>query len=136
MRPLRSLVLSLLMLSGCSPLQLQHSIDPLQALASAQTDQIVIAETGALVSQIASVDLYLNGEFIGNTGDTAVVMATRSEGPQTLVVKGRFGAAYADPTTIQLEPSDGHQFVLIEPTVQGPIRVRVVSRVQWEALAK
>lgn len=136
MQRLAFLCVALALTAGCSQLHLQQPINPLADLDATTTDQIVIAETGALVSQIASVDVYINDVFIGNTGDAPVLMTAKSAGTDTLAVEGRFGAAYAERTEVQLEAAEGHQFVLIEPTLRGPIAIRVVSRVQWEALAK
>ena len=63
MRTLGLLYVALALTAGCSQLQLQQPINPLADLDAITTNQIVIAETGALVSQIASVDVYIN-EFV------------------------------------------------------------------------
>jgi hypothetical protein len=127
---------ALILSAGCAPMQLAQQTDPLAPLDTVTTDQIVIAETKALVSQIASVDLYFNGEFVGNTGDAALLMLPKPEGSVTIRAEGRFASAYAEPAELALPETDGHLFILIEPMLRGPIAIRAVSRVQWEALAK
>ena len=117
-------------------MQLSQQTDPLTPLDSVTTDQIVIAESKALVSQIASVDVYFNGEFVGNTGDTALLILPKPDGSVRIRAEGRFASAYAEPAELTLTETDGHAFILIEPMLKGPIAIRSVSRVQWEALAK
>jgi len=134
MRITSAFVVITLWISGCA--QLPPATNPLAALENTQSNQLVIAETSAILSQIASVDVYLDGAYVGNTGDTAVLLVDKTAGEHVIAAEGRFAAAYAERTELRLQSTDGHQFILIEPTLRGPITIRAVSRVQWEALTK
>ena len=97
----------------------------------------MIAETSALLSQFASVDVFLNGEYVGNTGDVPVITIPVMQANNHIVVQGLFAASYAEFDELKFESTDNsHHYILIEPSLTDKIQVPEVNRAQWTALSK
>ncbi len=122
-------------LTGCQ--LVPQKTNPLAALETAEGPQIVIAETSALLSQFASVDVFLNGEYVGNTGDVPVMTIPVTQANNHIVAQGLFAASYAEFGELKFDSTDSsHHYILIEPSVTDKIIVREVNRAQWTALSK
>ena len=135
MRHLLTCLAVLMTVTGC---QLEpQKTDPLAALETTEGPQIIIAETSAVLSQFASMDVFLNGEYVGNTGDVPVIMLPVTQTENHLVAQGLFVASYADFGGFKFESADqDHHYILIDPSVTNQIQIREVNRAQWIALSK
>ena len=135
MRHLLTCLAVLMTVTGC---QLEpQKTDPFAALETIEGPQIIIAETSAVLSQFASMDVFLNGEYVGNTGDVPVIMLPVTQTENHLVAQGLFAASYADFGELKFESADqNHYYILIDPSVTNQIQIREVNRAQWIALSK
>ena len=110
---------------------------PLASLETVDSPQIVIAETSAVLSQFASVDVFLNGEYVGNTGDVPVMTIPVTQANNHIVAQGLFAASYAKFGELKFGSTDNSlHYILIEPALTDKIQVREVNRAQWTALSK
>ena len=122
-------------LTGCQ--LAPQKTNPLASLETAEGPHIVIAETSALLSQFASVDVFLNGEYVGNTGDVPVMTIPVTQASNHIVAQGLFAASYAEFGELKFDSTDNsHHYILIEPSLTDEIQVREVNRAQWTALSK
>jgi len=122
-------------LTGCQ--SVPQKMKPPGSLEIAEGPQIMITETGALLSQFASVDVFLNGEYVGNTGDVPVMTIPVTQANNHVVAQGLFAASYAEFGELKFESTDNsHHYILIEPSLTDKIQVREVIRAQWTALSK
>ena len=114
MRHLLTCLAVLMTVTGC---QLEpQKTDPFAALEAIEGPQIIIAETSAVLSQFASMDVFLNGEYVGNTGDVPVIMLPVTQTENHLVAQGLFVASYADFGELKFESADqNHYYILIDP---------------------
>ena len=78
----------------------------LASLETAEGPHIVIAETSALLSQFASVDVFLNAEYVGNTGDVPVMTIPVTQGNNHIVAQSLFAASYAEFGTLKFDSTD------------------------------
>jgi hypothetical protein len=109
----------------------------LASLETAEGPQIVIAETSAILSQFASVDVFLHGEYVGNTGDVPVMKIPVTQDNYHIVAQGLFPASFAEFGELKFASTDNsHLFILIEPSLTEKIQVREVNGAQWTALSK
>ncbi len=135
MRHLLTCLAVLMIVTGCQ--LAPQKTDPLAALETTEGPQIIIAETSAVLSQFASMDVFLNGEYVGNTGDVPVIMLPVTQTENHLVAQGLFVASYADFGGFKFESADqDHHYILIDPSVTNQIQIREVNRAQWIALSK
>ena len=110
---------------------------PLASLETVDSPQIMIAETSAVLSQFASVDVFLNGEYVGNTGDVPVMTIPVTQANNHIVAQGLFAASYAKFGELKFGSTDNSlHYILIEPALTDKIQVREVNRAQWTALSK
>ena len=129
MRHLLTCLAVLMIVTGCQ--LAPHKTDPLAALETTEGPQIIIAETSAVLSQFASMDVFLNGEYVGNTGDVPVIMLPVTQTENHLVAQGLFVASYADFGGFKFESADqDHHYILIDPSVTNQIQIREVNRAQ------
>ena len=135
---MRHLLICLAVLMTVTGCQLTpQKADPLAVLETIEGPQIIIAETSAVLSQFASMDVFLNGEYVGNTGDVPVIMLPVTQTENHLVAQGLFVASYADFGGFKFESADqDHHYILIDPSVTNQIQIREVNRAQWIALSK
>ena len=135
MRHLLTCLAVLMIVTGCQ--LAPQKTDPLAALETTEGPQIIIAETSAVLSQFASMDVFLNGEYVGNTGDVPVIMLPVTQTENHLVVQGLFVASYADFGELKFDSADqNHHYIVIDPSVTNQIQIREVNRAQWIALSK
>ncbi len=135
MRHLLTCFAVLMTVTGCQ--LTPQKTDPLAVLETIEGPQIIIAETSAVLSQFASMDVFLNGEYVGNTGDVPVIMVPVTQTENHLVAQGLFAASYADFGELKFESADrNHHYILIDPSVTNQIQIREVNRAQWIALSK
>ena len=135
MRHLLTCLAVLMTVTGCQ--LTPQKADPLAILETIEGPQIIIAETSAVLSQFASMDVFLNGEYVGNTGDVPVIMLPVTQTENHLVAQGLFVARYADFGELKFESADqNHYYILIDPSVTNQIQIREVNRAQWIALSK
>ena len=114
MRHLLNCLAVLMTVTGCQ--LTPQKTDPLAVLETIEGPQIIIAETSAVLSQFASMDLFLNGEYVGNTGDVPVIMVPVTQTENHLVAQGLFAASYADFGELKFESADqNHHYILIAP---------------------
>ena len=110
---------------------------PLASLETVDSPQIVIAETSAVLSQFASVDVFLNGEYVGNTGDVPVMTSPVTQANNHIVAQDLFAASYAEFGELKLDSTDNsNNCILIEPSLTDKIQVREVNRAQWTPISK
>jgi hypothetical protein len=122
-------------LTGCQ--LVPQKTKPLASLETVDSPQIVIAETSAVLSQFASVDVFLNGEYVGNTGDVPVMTIPVTQANNHIVAQGLFAASYAKFGELKFGSTDNSlHYILIEPSLTDKIQVREVNRAQWTALSK
>ena len=81
-------------LTGCQ--LAPQKTNALASLETAEGPQIVIAETSALLPQYALVDVFLNGEYLGNTGDVPVITIPVTQANSHIIAQGLFAASYAE----------------------------------------
>ena len=135
MRHLLTCLAVLMIVTGCQ--LAPQKTDPLAALETTEGPQIIIAETSAVLSQFASMDVFLNGEYVGNTGDVPVIMLPVTQTENHLVAQGLFVASYADFGELKFDSADqNHHYIVIDPSVTNQIQIREVNRAQWIALSK
>ena len=97
----------------------------------------MIAETSAFLSQFASVDVFLNREYVGNTGDVPVMTTPVTQGNNHIVAEGLFAASHAEFGELKFDSTDNsHHYILIEPSLTDKIQVPEMNRAQWTALSK
>jgi len=83
------------------------------------------------------LDVLLNGEDVGNSGDVPVIMVPETQSDSHLVAQGLFAASYADFGELKFESADqNHHYILIDPSVTNQIQIQEVNRAQWIALSK
>ena len=83
------------------------------------------------------MDVFLNGEYVGNTVDVPVFMVPVTQTENHLVPQGLIAASYADFGELKFESTDqNHHYILIDPSVTNQIQIREVNRAQWITLSK
>lgn len=123
---------------GCAPTQTNEATTQSPQTTVPQSGgQLVIAETDSMLSRVASVDIYVNGARVGNTDEGKVLMIPAIAGDNRIKAVGTSASSYADDGVLVLNHTGNkNHFILIEPSLTGPIVVRLVDRSQWEILAK
>ena len=135
MRHLLTCLAVLMIVTGCQ--LAPQKTDPLAALETTEGPQIIIAETSAVLSQFASMDVFLNGEYVGNTGDVPVIMLPVTQTENHLVAQGLFVASYADFGELKFDSADqNHHYIVIDPSVTNQIQILEVNRAQWITLSE
>jgi hypothetical protein len=134
----RQLFLCLALIGSLTGCQLAtQKTNALASLETAEGPQIVIAETSALLPQYALVDVFLNGEYVGNTSDVPVITIPDTQANNHIVAQGLFAASYAELGEHKFDSADNsHHYILIEPSLTDNIIVRKVSRAPWTMLSK
>ena len=103
----------------------------------AEGPQIVIVETSALLPRYALIDVFLNGEYVGNTGDVPVITIPVTQVNNHIVAQGLFAASYAELTEDKFDSADNsHHYTLIKPSLTNKIIVCKVNRAHWMTLSK
>ena len=83
------------------------------------------------------MDVFLNSEYVVNTGDVPVIMVPVTQLENHLVAQGLFAASYTDFGEVKIESADqNHYCMLIDPSVTNQIQLREVNRAHWIALSK
>ena len=95
---------SLITVTGCK--LTPQKTNSLAFLETTEGPHVIIAATTALLSQFASMNAFLNGEYVGNTGDVPVIIGPVTQTDNHLVAPGLFGASYADFGELKFERAD------------------------------
>ena len=83
------------------------------------------------------MDVFLNSEYVVNTGDVPVIMVPVTQLKNHLVAQGLFAASYANFGEVKIDSADqNHYYMLIDPSVTNQIQIRKINRAQWIALSK
>jgi hypothetical protein len=93
----RQLFLCLALIGSLTGCQLApQKTNTLASLETTEVPQIVITETSGLRPQYALVDVFLNGEYVGNTGDVPVITIPITQANNHIVAQGLIAASYAE----------------------------------------
>lgn len=74
----------------------QQKTDSLAILTTNDRVQMVFAETSSVLSQFTSMNVFLNGEYIGNTIHFPVIINPVTQMDNHLVSQGLLATSYAD----------------------------------------
>jgi len=102
----------LITVTGCQ--LTPQKTDPIAVLETIKGPHIIIAETSAVLSQFASMDVFLNGEYVG-TSNVPIIMVPVIQTNNHLVTQGLFATSYADFGELKFKSADqNHHYIMID----------------------